>query len=88
MSPPNSLPSDAWMDARVEAYVDDELSPNERTRFEARLWADPYWKEQVERARSIRLSLRSQPSPSAPSELTDTILDRVSLSSCSENCPQ
>jgi len=74
MPQPNSLPLDAWMDARVEAYIDDDLSPEERTRFEARLRADPYWQEQVEHARSIRGSLRSQTPPSAPADLADTIL--------------
>jgi anti-sigma factor RsiW len=68
------------MDARVEAYIDDELSPDERARFEARLRADPYWQDQVERARSIRVTLRSQTPPSAPTELTDTILRHA----CSE----
>jgi len=71
---PQPNPSDAWMDARVEAYVDDALSPDEQTQFEARMWADPHWEEQVERARSIRVSLRSQAPPPTPTALTDTIL--------------
>jgi anti-sigma factor RsiW len=70
----NGLPSDAWMDARVEAYIDDTLPPDERTRFEARVWADPHWQDQVERARSIRSALQSQRPPPAPTELTNAIL--------------
>jgi anti-sigma factor RsiW len=66
------------MDARVEAYIDDCLPPGEQTRFEARLWADPYWEKQVERARSIRSALQSQSSPSPPTDLTDAILRRAS----------
>jgi anti-sigma factor RsiW len=76
------------MDARVEAYIDDALPPSEHTQFEARMWADSHWEEQVERARSIRISLRSKTPPPAPTALTDTILQHVSLSSCPENCRQ
>jgi anti-sigma factor RsiW len=80
----NGLPSDAWMDARVEAYIDDTLPPDERTRFEARVWADPHWQDQVERAHSIRLALQSRRPPTPPTELTDAILTRASASHCSE----
>jgi anti-sigma factor RsiW len=76
------------MDARVEAYVDDALPPTEQIRFEARLWADPHWQEQVERARSIRGSLRSQSPPPAPTELTTAILSYVSSSPAAKTEPQ
>jgi anti-sigma factor RsiW len=75
---------DAWMDARVEAYIDDDLLPDERARFEARLRTDPYWQEQVERARSIRTTLRSTSAPSPPTDLTDTILGYVASPSCQQ----
>mgnify|MGYP006282313201 FL=1 len=84
MPQPNGLPPDAWMDTRVEAYIDDTLPPDERTRFEARLWADPHWQEQVTRARSIRSALQSQQSPPAPADLTNTILRHVACSHPSE----
>lgn len=87
MSQPNDLPLDAWMDARVEAYIDDDLSPSERARFEARLRADPYWQEQVSRARSIRTTLRSTSAPSPPTDLTDTILRDVASPSCLKKNP-
>lgn len=74
MPQPSGPPSDAWMDARVEAYIDGTLPPTERTRFEARLWADPHWEEQVERARSIHQALQSTRPPAPPTELADTIL--------------
>jgi len=80
----NGLPPNAWMDARVEAYIDDSLPPGERTRFEARLWADPHWQEQVQRARSIRSALQSQRSPTPPAELTKTILQHVAHSHLSK----
>lgn len=84
MSQPNSLPPNAWMDARVEAYIDDALPPDERTRFEARLWADPRWQEQVQRARSIRSALQSQRNLQPPAELTKSILQHVARSHLSE----
>ena len=80
MSQPNYSSLDAWMDARVEAYVDDALSPNERARFESILRADAHWQEQVERAQSIRGALRTQASPPAPDDLTTSILRRASTS--------
>jgi anti-sigma factor RsiW len=87
MSPPNDRPLDVWMDARVEAYIDDDLSPDERARFEARLHADSYWQEQVERARSIRDTLRSASVPSPPTGLTDIILRHVASPSCPKKNP-
>jgi len=84
MPQPNGTSLDAWMDARVEAYIDDTLPPSEQARFEAHLRTDPHWQEQVERARSIRSTLRSQTSPSPPSELTDTIFRHTSARSQSE----
>lgn len=84
MSQPNGLPPNAWMDARVEAYIDDTLPPEERTRFEARLWTDPHWQEQVQRARSIRSALQSQRNPQPPAELTNSILQHVARSHLSK----
>ncbi len=84
MPQPNGTSLDAWMDARVEAYIDDTLPPSEQARFEAHLRRDPYWEEQVERARSICFTLRSQTSPSPPTELTDAIFRHTSAQSQSE----
>lgn len=78
MPQPNGLPTDAWMDARVESYVDGTLSPRERHRFEARLQVDCHWQEQVDRAQAIQGALKTQSPPSAPSTLKPTILDRIS----------
>jgi hypothetical protein len=69
---------DEWMDARVEAYVDDELSGEERMQFERILEADDYWKTQVQQARRIQGALKDLPQPSAPPELTQSILERTS----------
>jgi anti-sigma factor RsiW len=62
------------MDARVEAFVDGTLPPDEHARFEARRLVDPYWQTQVEHARTIRATLRTQDPPGAPTDLTDAIL--------------
>lgn len=78
-------PSDAWMDARVEAYVDDALSGSERLRFERGLRADSHWREQVTYARSIRRLLTRKNPPSAPSELATSIVRQILSSSASLN---
>lgn len=82
MSLPSKVPTDAWMDAHIEAYVDGTLSPEGTTRFEAGLQADPRWKQQVERARDIRAFLRAQSPPSPPPELTHSILKEASGKAC------
>jgi hypothetical protein len=66
------------MDRRVEAYVDGELSEEERERFERILQEDECWASEVRQARRIKGTLRSTPTPSAPPELTQSILDRTS----------
>lgn len=78
MPQPSGLPSDEWMDARVEAFVDDALPPLEHARFESLLRISPHWREQVDRARAIRGVLRTQTSPSVPDDLTSSILRRAS----------
>lgn len=80
---PNDLPPDAWMNDRVEAYVDGTLSAPARARFEARLRVDPCWQEQVERARSIRDALQARCPPPPPSDLTDALLRHVATRSSS-----
>lgn len=73
------------MDARVEAYVDDSLPRVERLRFEQRLRADAYWREQVTYARSIRRILTRKNLPSAPSDLGASILRQILSSPTSVN---
>lgn len=55
-----------WMAARVEAYVDDDLPPAERARFEAALADDPAWQHEVALARRIQVGLRALPAPPCP----------------------
>jgi len=77
MPQPDGLPTDAWMDARVESYVDGTLSSRARDLFESRLRVDAHWQEQVDHARAIRGTLKTQDPPSAPETLAATILDRI-----------
>lgn len=79
----NGAPSPDWMDARVEAYVDGALSPDEETIFEARLQAAPRWKQAVRRARRVRSGLRGLPQPVCPPEVTQAALREA----CASDAP-
>ena len=77
MNSPNPTPPDAWMDACVEAYVDGDLSPDERARFERRLRASPAWQARVEQARTIQQSLRALPQPPCPPRVAGAVRAEV-----------
>jgi len=66
------------MDNHVEAYVDGELSGEELETFEEILEDDEHWRTQVHQAERIQGALRDLPQPSAPPELTRSILDQTS----------
>lgn len=67
-----------WMDARVEAYVDEVLPPKERAAFEERLRKTPRCQRAVRRARRLERELRALPQPDAcPPEVTQAVLDRT-----------
>ena len=68
---------DEWMDARVEAYVDGDLSGEELTQFERILEEDERWQVQVQQARRIQDALHDLPQPSAPPEVTRSILNQT-----------
>lgn len=67
----------AWIDARIEAYVDDELPPEERQRLDAYLSADEAWADQLRLAQAVRAELSTIESPSCPPELAESVLSRV-----------
>lgn len=67
-----------WMDARVEAYVDGDLSRDERQTFESIMDDDPYWRVQVRQAERIQNELHDFPTPSCPPNVTQAIFDRTS----------
>lgn len=72
-----SDPIAAWIDARLEAYVDDELPPEERRRLDAYVSADEAWAEQLRLAQAVRAALSTIESPSCPPELAQSVLSRV-----------
>ena len=75
MRPPENRPQD-WMDARVEAYLDDALPADERVRFEQGL-ADAHWDAELFLARQIRDGLRALPEPVCPPDVTAAVLAQV-----------
>lgn len=50
----------------LSAYLDNALTPDERTRFEQQLARDPQLRAEVEQLRALRLQLRSLPHRRAP----------------------
>ena len=71
MKPPDTFDHD-WMDARVEAYLDDALPDDERARFEQRL--DEDWHAELFLARQIRDGLQTLPDLECPPHVTSAVL--------------
>ncbi len=76
MRPPETQHHD-WMDARVEAYLDDALPAEERVRFEQMLADDDGWEAEVFLARQIRDGLRALPDLECPPAVTEAVLTRT-----------
>ncbi len=66
-----------WMDARVEAYLDEVLPTDEQARFEHALAADADWEAELFLARQIRDGLHALPQPVCPPRVTDAVLAQV-----------
>lgn len=67
-------PDDAWLDTRVEAFVDGELPPDEQAAFERALADDDRWLDALAEAQHVRRGLKAHvPSP-CPEALTQRIL--------------
>ena len=64
------------MDARVEAYLDDELPAAERLLFEQGL-ADAHWDAELFVARQIRDGLCTLPEPVCPPHVAEAVLAQV-----------
>lgn len=58
-------------DDRCSAYLDDELTPDERAAFEAELATSPQLRAELEEVRGVRTFVRGLPSLAAPSEIFD-----------------
>lgn len=78
MRRPESPSRDEWMDARVEAYVDGDLSRDERQTFESIMDDNPHWRVQVRQAERIQNELHDLPTPSCPADVTQAIFERTS----------
>lgn len=78
MKQPNASSQHEWMDARVEAYVDGELSDDDAQRFESILQEETYWRMQVQHATRVQDTLRDVRTPPTPPGLTQRILQQTS----------
>jgi anti-sigma factor RsiW len=73
----DSRPTDAWIDERLEAFLDGELPTDERARMERTLAEDASWRVQLDLATRIHGELRATPTPAVPAGLTRAILSRT-----------
>jgi anti-sigma factor RsiW len=64
-------------DELLSAYLDDELTPEERARVEARLAADPAARQLLDELRSVSQAVRSLPQESLPADLSESVLRRA-----------
>lgn len=69
-----------WLDERVEAYVDGELSGEELLRFEAALEESASLRSAVATARQIRQFMASMPLPPCPEPAVSEVLRLASES--------
>lgn len=74
MRPLDTSSRHEWMNARVEAYVDGDLSASEGATFEQVLAESPHWQAQVRYARRIHEELHTLPHPVCPPQVTDAVL--------------
>ncbi len=76
----NVRPNDAnknWLDTRIEAYLDGELTDEEQQRFERLLEDDASSQQELTWAISIRDELRAIPEPAYPRHLEKAIMNEV-----------
>jgi hypothetical protein len=64
-------------DELLSAYLDDELSAEDRALVESRLAADPVARQTLEQLRSVSQSMRDLPAESLGRDLRDPILERA-----------
>lgn len=80
MKQPNASSQNEWMDARVEAYIDEALPEDEMRRFASVLHEESYWQAQVHHARRIQDTLHETRTPPVPPALTQQIFQQTSRS--------
>ncbi len=69
--------SDEWFDSCVEAFVDQELSDEDRRSFEDRLAIDPILKRKTDLARQIAQSLRDLPGFEMPPSILTAVNSQI-----------
>lgn len=69
-----STPHSAWIDERLEAYLDGDLPDDEQAAVEQHLAADPSWEAEARLARQVRDALQALPQPTCPDRVTRTVL--------------
>jgi len=77
MKRPDVPSRDEWMDERVEAYVDGDLSHDEQSTFVSILEDSPFWQTQVRQAERIREGLHELPEKPCPADVTETIFQHT-----------
>ena len=63
-----------WMEARIEPYLDGELTAAELEQFEQLLRQDENWERELAWAVNIRDALRSKPDSACPPEVLATVM--------------
>jgi hypothetical protein len=77
----NETPHPDFNDELLSAYLDDELSVEERAAVEARLEADPAARQLLEQLRSASQSVQRLPQATAAIDFRDSVLERVAARS-------
>jgi hypothetical protein len=72
-------------DELLSAYLDDELSPDERARVDARLAADPAARQMLDQLRAASLALQSLPHETVGEDLRESILRRAEAAMLTSN---
>lgn len=67
----------AWMEDRIEAYLDGELEEAERASFERHLAGDQAWEAELFLAGKIRNGLQALPQPVCPPHVMHAVLAEV-----------
>ncbi len=73
MQPLDSASPNDWLDDRLEAFLDGDLTPEEAARFERALH-DDLWRAELHLAGKIRDGLRTLPLPECPPHVTQAVL--------------
>ena len=64
-------------DELLSAYLDDELTPEERARVEERMAADPRARQLLEELRAVSRAMKELPPATLGTDLRETVLRRA-----------